>query len=1320
MQPLVFFNSIDAQPNEIVTSNTVIVATNAAITLSVSNGFFSNVSASVTNSSVTIGSTSVNTVTTTAFSLSSAIFIKNGKAAGSITTVVDGDTLAIAMRSSSSLGTATHAIIIGDDGSVSTFCILTIGANAKFYTPISIKFTNKISSFDKDAYSDIARLNLISPTAHISIDPLYQATLIINGINTNNTAAIVSARDTVQLKIHTLPLQGDYFHIIGMYINSTYVEWKVLSFKSDAMPSPFVFTPQVDVLRSTIVVSNAITIAGIKATDELFASTSHGTIIVNGVDVGWKTALKLGDTVELSVMSASDYMSSTFAVLSIGPAKFAFGVMTEIGQLDDYVLDSYACSNILSYPFPTSLNLSNDVVSIITTNNDIVSIDANTTASGISFPNDAYIAVADYYNDTVLIFNHLTRTLAKSITGFNRPVAVGSSTSKALGCAFVCVADTGSNKILMLDKTDYSPRLEFYQCSSKPYSLSYDIENYQYVSLIEEDKILKLSHDANYTLTLARTFTMPAGSKPGRIWSDTVWVCVPLTCSDKICIINVSTNAQSYITVGNNPTCVTGDIFTLWVANSYDNTVTKIDRSTLEITTFYACAYPTRLAVVNGFVHVGSFQSNIIYKFDAETNAFVSKLNLPNSCFGVEAAPNGDIYVAAFYADTPNVVGPISLAVDTETLHVPIDPSPINALVSSNTVNINKRQITHVDIPSDYYGATLLLNAIDVENSAITKRDVLSIDVTPDLGDYSISIPMLSPGHASIYTVNSYYTELKPFFFEHIYDTFVRHWYTSNTIEIERLMPNTTITLTISTGVIVKNGVEESTLSVPVTNGDTIALRMLTPAVYGDTHFITITADTFTTEWLVTNLYLEADGDTHARSRSNQIAKSASLIPLGDANVEINRTTIYTVQSTTALLDASVNFATDQATAKYSVDTFYSTQFRTPSLSINTITTAQLAPHVAPSFYTVQKANKFPSILIRAVDDSSFSSSTFTALKLYANSAKSIDYDYDWTRISKTISFLPQPISTPTKSAIASNQSYFKPIAVKANTVSATLFAKSWTHIYYAQHQYGATHGKFEHKMAVRFAVANIIKKTLLPRNALTEPFVKLHQYERRISGISFAKFTLTHKRHDAAYSRLTFLQKSVNVAYARQAYYIARTQAQVYVKLAYTQKRSATQYIKILYTQKRSDTDYGRQKYSIRTLSPAYSSFAYTVKPIQCSFVTIDRKQLLSKVARYTGFYHPRVFSVNMSFDNVRAKVQQRIALPGAIAYIHKWYNCFETCEEGGMFSDANAALADAITHGYTQESVRISKSVQSCWIWTLPSTLYNTDKIGGYIQGG
>ncbi len=108
------------------------------------------------------------------------------------------------------------------------------------------------------------------------------------------------------------------------------------------------------------------------------------------------------------------------------------------------------------------------------------------------------------------------------------------------------------------------------------------------------------------------------------------------------------------INVGNGPYSITSDGTSLWVANRFDGTVSRINPNTNTVTaTINTGSTPYDLAFVNNRVWVTLISANTVVAIDTTTNAVVATLPVGTTPYGIVSTPTtGHIWVMNYGSNT--------------------------------------------------------------------------------------------------------------------------------------------------------------------------------------------------------------------------------------------------------------------------------------------------------------------------------------------------------------------------------------------------------------------------------------------------------------------------------------------------------------------------------------------------------------------------------------------------------------------------------------------------------------------------------------------
>jgi hypothetical protein len=142
-------------------------------------------------------------------------------------------------------------------------------------------------------------------------------------INTDVTTCDFSGVVTVE--------SGDY--IIKLYLhdkagNLDIIDIPVFVDAYDRTPDPFTFTAQTNIARSTVVESNAITVAGID-TGVVVSVVGGEYRIGTGAYTAATGTVSSGDTIQLRLTSSANYSTTSTAILTVGTRTGSWSVTTQ-------------------------------------------------------------------------------------------------------------------------------------------------------------------------------------------------------------------------------------------------------------------------------------------------------------------------------------------------------------------------------------------------------------------------------------------------------------------------------------------------------------------------------------------------------------------------------------------------------------------------------------------------------------------------------------------------------------------------------------------------------------------------------------------------------------------------------------------------------------------------------------------------------------------------------------------------------------------------------------------------------------------------------
>jgi YVTN family beta-propeller protein len=136
------------------------------------------------------------------------------------------------------------------------------------------------------------------------------------------------------------------------------------------------------------------------------------------------------------------------------------------------------------------------------------------------------------------------------------------------------------------------------------------------------------------------------------------------------------------VAVGSGPRAVAVGGGSLWVTNSVDDTVSRIDPQTRNIQTIPVGASPTAIAFGEGFVWVANDQDRTVSQISPEANRVVQVIPVGNGPRAI-AAGAGSVWVANGVDGTISRIDPVTGAAPKT---VPVGPNPSGIVVVGRTI----------------------------------------------------------------------------------------------------------------------------------------------------------------------------------------------------------------------------------------------------------------------------------------------------------------------------------------------------------------------------------------------------------------------------------------------------------------------------------------------------------------------------------------------------------------------------------------------------------------------------------------------------------
>ncbi len=322
-----FNDQINVSVNTPIESNSIMVAgINSSATISIQNGEYS-----INGSGYTANPSLVN----------------------------NGDTIQVRQTSSSSFSTATNTILT--IGPISdTFSLTTEAAPAIDITPDPFVFIDQTDvALSTQIISNVITISGINAAAPISI--LGGEYSINSGVFTG-TAGVVNSGDSVVVR----QASSDSFSIITdvvLTVGAVNDTFSVTTVAEDSVPDAFDFVGQIDVLPESLVSSNTVTISGINS--QVLLSIEGGTYSIDGGSFqSVDTLVSNGQTIQLSAISPTQFLTSTTVTITIGSVVDTF-IITTVEE--DSEPDSFRFSEQADVPTNTLITSNAITVSGINT-----------------------------------------------------------------------------------------------------------------------------------------------------------------------------------------------------------------------------------------------------------------------------------------------------------------------------------------------------------------------------------------------------------------------------------------------------------------------------------------------------------------------------------------------------------------------------------------------------------------------------------------------------------------------------------------------------------------------------------------------------------------------------------------------------------------------------------------------------------------------------------------------------------------------------------------------------------------------------------------
>ena len=676
----------------------------------------------------------------------------------------------------------------------------------------------------------IAEVNTATP---VSVPPLYSAKIIKNGEDAGVETTVMNG-DTIAYSFVT-PAQYDTKIDMPIFIGTRSDSFVSTIPPEDVTPGKFFFTDKNNAAPEEWYTSNEVTVSAIDTTARINATTSSGTLVINGVNSGASSiTVKLDDKIAIRAQALPTIGETLYATLNVGGVEAVWRVNTNVVDTGRYIKPEFKNTDRWA---PTlgfrnaSLDAKLQLTRIAIDNYAMTSWPLTVTETWSEGAAVRYVAVPD--RDAVYAIN--------TATGDVRPVLspeLGASSAtrfpfKVVGNRFALCKLSSSVYDLQTGGEITLP--------SVPQDASF-VGGKLYVAMLNGTVAVLESVSSAYAITANIAVCDNAYSI--RVDSGFMWVSDPTTDSLHRVTLDgtgkAGTLSGEIENAGGDVWSITSNATHLWTANSYDNTVSKINKSTLAVEkTIRVGSAPNHIALdSSGRVWVSHYGSSNVIVLDAGTNAVLQDVVLNYAPALALDSTTGYIWAAELYNKIDVVQDKL----------VPLTQPPIvfeslEDVALSNTVTTSPVVIADLVRPikltlRQLPGHKLRVNGIEVTSAIVDNSDTVSLEM-PASADYFTETvaTVYSPYAAHTFTARTV-PDIYPdnVMFTPLFDIYVRQRVISDTVTITGMSEGATCRIQPSDPEwrVILNGVEAQNGSfVEVTNGDRVALVGNTRGQYG-------------------------------------------------------------------------------------------------------------------------------------------------------------------------------------------------------------------------------------------------------------------------------------------------------------------------------------------------------------------------------------------------------------------------------------------------------------------------------------------------------
>lgn len=610
------------------------------------------------------------------------------------------------------------------------------------------------------------------------------------------------------------------------------------------------FTPAINQPLNTLIDSATVTLSGIGTGVPFTLVSGTGTSAYkNGASIT-STTLSDGDRVRIRVRSSTSYATPAFGVIKIGTEETVFAVSTlvDTSPVSTTAMETILPLDLVQYSdgreyIPSNIN---NVVTVFTAGALTKTIPLIAPQTNVAKTTDA-VAIANYHTGQIFWLNDtLNVTAAVSPEANSKPYGIAvTGTSESDDFALTWVTLSGTNKVVVYDKN--LSIVAQYPTGTKPLGICASADSrHVYVANHGSNTVTHFSFSNGvWTPT-----TIAVGSRPFEIAVDAqnnAWIThvgspqvYRVSSADVATAFTLGVEGLRGITIDSNQG--------IWVAASKSNSISRLNAAGALTLTVPTSPYPYALSIAgDGSVNVSCFIDSKVESYNAIDGSLVRSLATEKYPYGVSSFGSSTL-VANLFSNTPDYS---TLRDQIATAFAIADPARVlkNTITTSSTFTVSglgNGQSVIAAVPGDLLLAKLMKNGSVVGSSVgVVNGDTLAIQfTTPNSFDTFVEVPLFIGNVSENYTSRTEIESVTPnaLGFVAVSNATINQIYDSNTVVVSGLSNGTSVPFSIDVGKIVLNGVLQTPLIVNVKNGDTLAIRVTTPAEERKTTYITTLA----------------------------------------------------------------------------------------------------------------------------------------------------------------------------------------------------------------------------------------------------------------------------------------------------------------------------------------------------------------------------------------------------------------------------------------------------------------------------------------------